>query len=112
VDYDSAKKIFERLESIRDPGLACLKDDMYELALKYAQIRARWNFLDEEERGAQSRTRSAVHDAFIDSCNILSRAILKEGSGDSEWRRILGKDRKEIGDFACYLTCLLGLTAR
>ncbi|MFZ1641935.1 MAG: hypothetical protein WAV07_11025 [Candidatus Contendobacter sp.] len=41
------------------------------------------------------------------------------GAGDSPsqlqrgetigWRALLGDDRKNIGDFACYLHCLLGV---
>ncbi len=31
---------------------------------------------------------------------------------DANWRMELGNDRKEIGDFACYVQCFLGLTSR
>jgi hypothetical protein len=31
---------------------------------------------------------------------------------DNEWRRLLGDDRKVIGDFACFLVAHLGVLAR
>ncbi len=31
---------------------------------------------------------------------------------DVAWRTVLGEDRKNIGDFACYLHCILGLRSR
>jgi tetratricopeptide (TPR) repeat protein len=46
-----------------------------------------------------------------DACNILSRAMNERGK-DISWRAQLGQDRREIGDFACYIHCILGLSAR
>jgi len=57
------------------------------------------------------QARRISHNAFIDTCNILSRNMIKEGE-DASWRRLLGNDRKAIGDFACYLTCILAVQAR
>jgi len=31
---------------------------------------------------------------------------------DNSWRMKLGDDRKDLGDFACYLHCLLGILSR
>ncbi len=52
-----------------------------------------------------------AHNTLIDNCNILSRNMAKK-SGDVSWREVLGDDRREIGDFACYLHCILGLSAK
>jgi len=56
------------------------------------------------------RHRTATHDTLIDACDILSRNMKKSGE-DASWRALL-KERKEIGDFACYIHCVLGLAAR
>jgi hypothetical protein len=37
---------------------------------------------------------------------------MKKVGQDIEWRRLLGNDRKEIGDFACFLVAHLGILAR
>lgn len=55
--------------------------------------------------------RTRAHNAFIDACNILSRQMARPGE-DVAWRARLRSDRKILGDFACYLHCLLGLKAR
>jgi hypothetical protein len=57
------------------------------------------------------RQRTAAHDAVIDAINILSRSMAKAGQ-DNEWRRVLGDDRKVIGDFGCFLVAHLGVLAR
>jgi len=111
MNYEYAKTIYEELESLKGPELFRLRADMFKLAVNYSYIRAGWHFLSAEEKSASSPARTQTHNAFIDACNILSRAGLKAGAS-SEWRRTLGQDRKEIGDFACYLTCFLGLLAR
>ncbi len=111
MNIESAIAIYEELEGYRDPELIQLRTDTYRLAVKYAGIRAGWNFLSVEEKSASSQARTLAHNAFIDACNILSRAVIREG-GSAEWRRQLGQDRKEIGDFACYLACFLGIRAR
>ena len=54
--------------------------------------------------------RIAAHEALIDACDILSRAMGRSGE-DNSWRRLLGDDRREVGDFACFVHCNLGLRA-
>jgi len=57
------------------------------------------------------RARTAAHNLFIDTCNVMSRNMAKAGES-IEWRANLGTDRKEIGDFACFIVLFLGLSAR
>ncbi len=80
-------------------------------AVRYARFRTDWQMGDAEQRKAMDQERTAAHNAFIDSCNILSRDMATRGESIS-WREAMGKDRKDIGDFACYLHLLLGLAAR
>jgi len=37
--------------------------------------------------------------------------MVKENK-DTSWRVELGEDRKVIGDFACFLHCILGIETR
>ena len=55
--------------------------------------------------------RRSAHNVFIDACNIMSRNMIKNGE-DASWRKELGDDRKVIGDFACYISFVLGIKAR
>lgn len=88
-----------------------LVEDVIESAIRYARIRVDWLFASQEDRRAMEGNRSSAHTAFIDSLNILSRNMRKAGE-DNSWREKIGEDRKEIGDFACRLHCVLGIMAR
>lgn len=55
--------------------------------------------------------RTAAHNALIDAANILSRAMVKAGE-DATWRRRVGNDRQEIGDWVCHIHAQLGIEAR
>jgi hypothetical protein len=37
---------------------------------------------------------------------------MADNDEDITWRKMLGDDRKAIGDFACYLHCILAIQAR
>jgi glutathione S-transferase len=113
LQWDEAKEILAtvREESEDDPRLRGLRRAWLVAAVRYAQARAEWHLAPREERIAQDQHRTQLHEAFIDSCNALSRN-LSQLEKDFGWRRRLGDDRKTIGDLACYLHCLLGLEAR
>ena len=70
-----------------------------------------WMVVSVENRHDMDKTRTLAHNTFIDACNILSRNMGKQGEGNA-WRRDLRDNRKDIGDFACYLHCNLGIRAR
>lgn len=84
---------------------------MLKKSIAYAHIRAEWKLADYETRIEMDTPRSIAHNAFIDACNILSRNMHLTGE-DATWRKKLGENRKEIGDFACYLHAILGIKAR
>lgn len=88
-----------------------LMRDLERAAVIYAHHRAMWSFESVEERREMDAARTAAHNAFIDACNILSRAMVRSGE-DNSWRTTLGEDRKVIGDFACIIHCLIALSAR
>ena len=108
MEFENARTILNGIEST---CLEALKADLYEAAVRYAGIRASWFLSSREERRSAELARKAAHNRFIDSCNILSRNMRASGE-DNAWRSLLGEDRKEIGDFACYLTAILGVRAR
>jgi hypothetical protein len=105
---DTAQHIYEQINGTR---LHQLKEALLQSAIAYARIRVDWYTASVDARREMDQHRTNVHNAFIDACNILSRNMAKHGE-DSSWRALLGNDRKTIGDFACYLHCLLGLKAR
>jgi hypothetical protein len=86
-------------------------EDLIDAAVRYARLRVDWVRMDPIERTTVDMARSSAHDVFIDSCNILSRMML-QASESNEWRARLGADRGFIGDVACHIHCLLGLSAR
>jgi hypothetical protein len=97
-------------EEIRDTRHGDLRHDLIRAAASYAQHRAEWYLAATEERGCMGQARTVAHNAFIDCCNILSRQMAKSGESTG-WRGMLGVDRREIGDFACYVALFVGLAA-
>jgi hypothetical protein len=85
--------------------------DLVEKAVRYAPIRFDWFLTPPAERGAMEMTLTAAHNALIDSCNILCRAVLRAGE-ETGWRGTLRDDRREIGDFACHRHAILEVSAR
>lgn len=100
--------IFQQIES---SSLVKLRVQFYKLSVRYAQVRARWNFKSVEEMAEDNSERTILHNALIDSINILARNMEKTGENAS-WRVTLGNDRKVIGDFACYVAAWLGIRQR
>lgn len=108
MTYNDSLKIYL---DIKDTSLQKLKMDLIEAATRYSKIRVEWQLSDLEGRTSLDQERTIAHNSFIDCCNILSRNMTKAGE-DIKWREHLGSDRKMIGDFACYLNCILGIEAR
>lgn len=108
MTLETARELFSSIETTNHEGL---RIDFVEKAISYAHIRAKWPLLDIEERRNLDSSRTISHNAFIDSCNILSRNMA-HGGEDNSWRARLGDDRKVIGDFACFVALFLGLKAR
>ena len=108
MDMQKATLIYEKMDTRKFRGL---KEDMIKAAIRYARIRTDWKTMTLEERKLKDSERTFAHNAFIDACNILSRNMVKAGE-DIAWRQMMSDNRKEIGDFACFLHCLLGIEAR
>ena len=85
--------------------------DMVDKANKYTSIRCKWEFMTNEERMEEDSMRTALHNSFITSINIVSRILVSEGI-DVSWREKLGDDRKIVGDFACFISFMIGITNR
>ncbi len=86
-------------------------DDCLKKAAAYTKMRNDWELMSREERMDADEGRSLMHDGFITSLNILSRIADKEGI-DHSWRDELGEERKRIGDFACFITYITGISNR
>jgi hypothetical protein len=113
MHWDDAYTVFQEIkESTRDDTtLITLEKEIVEAAVRYARMRTDWAIQDPDQRKEADAYRTIAHNRFIDACNILSRTMRKRGK-DISWRARLGQDRGEIGDFACYIHCILGLSAR
>lgn len=86
-------------------------DDFIRRALKYSAYRCEWEYMSREDKLAEDKYRTSSHDAFIASLNLLSRLAAADGI-DVSWREELGDDRKRIGDFACFVAYMTGISNR
>lgn len=113
MDATKAQRILDDIEAAAQshPDLVDLLLEVKRCAVSYAHIRARSAFLTRAERANGDAHRSRMHDAFIEACNALSRAMVSAGMGN-DWRAKAGADRKEIGDLASHLHCILGIQHR
>ena len=98
MNHEAAIRTLESIETREGE----LKHDLILCAVRYAWLPADWRLTTPEARRAMDSGRTAAHNALVDAANILSRAMVKAGE-DVTWRRELGDDRKEIGDWACHL---------
>ncbi|MBE6821577.1 hypothetical protein [Caproiciproducens sp. LBM24188] len=114
MNYRDGVAIFQQMEKSGndlDKYWKQLYLSVLECAVDYAQVRARWLFLTPVERSEADRRRTIQHDAFISSLNVLARYATKNDYA-TDWVKVLECDRKEIGDFACYIACIIGLESR
>ena len=86
-------------------------NDFIKSAFEYTHIRNKWELMSREEKMDADPGRTMTHDTFITSLNVLSRIAAKEGV-DNSWREELGEERKRIGDFACFVTYITGISNR
>lgn len=114
MDLEAASAIYDTITKDkyeRDADFAELRNQLIEIAIEYARIRVDWKLKNREDRMKMDARRTSSHNVLINSCNILYRYMSKNNM-DNTWREKLTDDRKVIGDFACYLHCILGLKAR
>lgn len=111
---DAARIYREMVQSIR----ACTLDDKMDFwndciksAMEYSHVRNEWEFMSREEKIAADGGRTVRHTGFIITVDVLARIAEAEGV-DNSWRKELGDDRKRIGDFACYIAYITGISNR
>jgi len=93
----------------RSPDRGALLEVCLRSACRYGQLRAEWFLAGTEARAGIDSVRRFAHDAFIASCNALSRAM---GDPANRWRGHIGDVREDLGDFACLLEVAVTLSAR
>ena len=108
MDYDEAVNLWCL---IRSSALTDLRQDLIDLAVRYARARVDYHLAEPEKQRWMGHDRSTLHNALISACDVLARNMVQHGE-DRSWRDRLGNDRKIIGDFACYLHVIFGIAAR
>lgn len=117
---------FYQMQSLHNDLLSEIGDDLdaieiYEelidVATKYAEIRARWLRMSNEEKMDTDSLRTSHHNSLIIHFNMLARYLRLQGK-EAEWRNHLGNEeennfyRKTIGDFGCYIVFVNSICAR
>lgn len=107
MDYEMALQMYR---AIRGTKAAEELRELIDLAVRYAQARVEYLRAEVDRKRWLGPDRTATHNAFIMACDILSRRMREHGE-DVTWRTLLGSDRRMLGDFACYMHCILGVSA-
>jgi len=108
MNLDMAKDIYDKIQACKNQHL---KEYFVSSAIRYARLRVDWLMSEGEERLRLDEIRRSAHNALISALDSLSRNLGEDGENIS-WRGDLGSDRKAIGDLACFLHCILGISAR
>jgi hypothetical protein len=108
MQFETSRTIYA---AIRRSRHAELRKQLVDAAVRYARIRTDYRLTDPTTRADMEDGRTRAHNVLIDACNILARAMQRDGE-DIGWRTQLTQDRKIIGDFACHLHALLGIEGR
>ena len=97
MKFETTVQIWEEIDKATQGNemLGRLRTSLVDSAVRYARIRTDWQIANLDERTSMEDQRKRAHNAFIDECNILARAIVK-GGGTAAWRQTLGQDRKII----------------
>ena len=107
MNHEAAIAILEKVQTKE----LRLRHDVILCAVRYARLRADWRLAPLNERRVMDAGRTAAHNALIGAINVLSGAMVKAGE-NTTWRKDLGDDRQEIGDWACHVHAHLGIEAR
>lgn len=115
ITIEECMEIYSQLvESI---SLCTLEDkdefwnEFIDRAARYTYIRNQWETMSTEEKMAADDGRTQAHNVVITALNTLARIVEREG-GDASWRLKLGDHRKRIGDFACFVSYITGISNR
>ena len=119
LPFEDASRFFATIKKQieNDEDMTDLYHDLLSRSIEYSSVRAEWQMMTTEEKGAIDSRRSEIHDAVIREFDIQARNLGKLGH-DISWRDELGDlnrnpdYRKRIGDMACYLVLFEGLNAR
>ena len=77
--------------------------NVIEIAKQYSFYQKHWNDFSLQELSQRNKERKDVHDLFIIELNKLAEDITKFTGREITWKKILGDDRKKLGDFAEYI---------
>lgn len=119
IDFETCLKVHDMMvEEIGDDEDAIeLYNEIIEKSIEYTMFRAYWTIKDREWKMDNDPIRTSAHDSIIIKFNQLARYLKMQGKS-TEWRDILGyiederKNRKKIGDMACFLTYVHGINGR
>ena len=85
--------------------------EFLQASISYAHIRSQWLLWEREERQQKDEGRTAKHERVTYCLKLLSRYLGQEGV-DVSWFDAIEDNRKQIGDFACYIAYIYSINAR
>lgn len=113
LTFHEAEEFLSQIEKTdsRDPLFQELFGEFLRTAKEYTDMRFEWHFMSLEDTMERDSYRTTLHNAFIDSLNILTKYLQKQGI-ETLWRESLGSDRKRIGDLANLIVSIIAIRNR
>ena len=108
--YEVAKELYEEIKEKAARSSDAEFKDFYQSflrdAVRYAETRASWAFMEWSERCEDGKDRSIKHDGYMSRLSAICRNLGIEGIDE------IMPERKTKGDFACYIALFLALEQR
>ncbi len=107
-------KMVESISSCKVEDKMDFWNEFIKYSGEYAYIRNKWETMSREEKMHDDDSRTVAHNSVIRSIDKIARLVEGDG-GDASWRSQLGdknEKRKRIGDFACFVSYITGISNR
>ena len=113
LTFEECQKIHQTiLNNIgNDEEILKVWSEFLQASISYAHIRSQWLLWEREERQQKDEGRTAKHERVIYCLKLPSRYLGQEGV-DVSWFDSIEDNRKQIGDFACYIAYIYSINAR
>lgn len=101
MELEQAQQIFN---IINNSGHQPLVNSLLKSAVRHSHLRVDWYFSDQEKRNEMDEERTIARNAFISTCDILSRNMKAAGE-DNQWRLQIGTEKKINWLFCLHVKC-------
>lgn len=113
LSFEQCREVHDKILPAlgRDEELDEIWANFVNYAIDYSQVRAKWYLISQEERQTTDQSRTDKHNRVIVHLKMIATFLDNEGF-DRSWFDAIADNRKQIGDFANYISYIYALNGR